>query len=173
MAYSLAERSDPTVDMRRQRALQHDTKTTRGRAAGNDAHAELERARMKFCTEVRALITDAVEQANDHLAKGSEDASLCDVSGCYTGPLHVSRSACNPIAYELHGVGRKSIERLLVELTHDGMIDASLVPRPPTPDVPRTSTDLGWQLVPPHMFDATTAADLVAWYLAAVTTHPR
>jgi hypothetical protein len=171
MAYSLAERSDSTVDMRRQRALQHDTKPTRGRAAGNDADAELERARMKFCAEVRTLIKDAVEQANEHLAKGPEHDSLCEVSGCYTGPLHVSRSACNPIAYELHGGGRKSAERLLVELTHDGMIDASLVPRPPPPDVPRTHTDLGWQQVPPHMFSATTAADLVAWYLAAVATH--
>jgi hypothetical protein len=173
MAYSLLDRTGQTVDMRRQRAPQHEHNTIRERATGDDNHLEFERAQMKFHTEVSVLIKEAVEQANARLAKGPERYSLCEMSGCYAGPFHVRRSACNPISYELRGGGRKSASKLLVELTRDGMIDASLVPRPPTPEVPRTSTDLGWQQVPSRKFSATTAADLVAWYLAAITRHAR
>jgi hypothetical protein len=171
MSQSLEDRLDITLDMRRERRLQHEAKGARTRTAIDDAHAELEHEQTKFCTEVHSIIQESVERANRHLAKRSEHYEFREVSGYYTGPLHGVGTACNPIAYELRGDGRKMGETLLVELTHDGMIEAFLVPHRPVPDVPTARIDLGWHPVPLRMFSATTASDLVVWYLAAITTR--
>ena len=171
MSQSLEDRLDLTLDMRRERRLQHEAKGAHARTAIVNAHAELEHEQTKFSTEVHSLIQETVERANRHLAKRSEHYEFREVSGYYAGPLHGSGTACNPIAYELRDDGRKMGETLLVELTHDGMIEASLVPHRPVLGVPTARIDLGWHPVPLRMFSATTAADLVVWYLAAVTTR--
>ena len=171
MSESLEDCLDLMLDMRRERRLQHEAKGAHRRTAIDDAHAELEHEQTRFHTSVHSLIQETVERANRHLAKRSEHYEFREVSGYYTGPLHGGGTACNPIAYELRGDGRKMGETLLVELTHDGMIEASLVPHRPVPDVPTARIDLGWHPVPLRMFSATTASDLVVWYLAAVTTR--
>jgi hypothetical protein len=66
--------------------------------------------------------------------------------------------------------GRKLGKTLLIELTSNGRIEATLSPRSPDLAVPRTRIDLGWHPVPLRGFSATTACDLVVWFLAAVTT---
>jgi hypothetical protein len=171
MTQLLGNRSDLTHDRLRLRRPRHEAEETRIRSPINDAHAELEREQMKFCTEVHALIKEAIERANQDFAKTSQRYELCEVSGCYTGPLHAGEFACNPIACELRGDGKKLSETLVVELTRDGLIEASLVPHPPVLEIPRTSNDLGWHPVPLPMFGAADASDLVVWYLVAISTR--
>jgi hypothetical protein len=167
MSQSMLSESDTTLDTRR-RSLRHKPKEIHRCTAMDDTQIKLEDAQTKFCTEIHSLLQEAVEQANQGLAKSSEHCELCEVSACYTGPLHLGRSSCNPIGYELRGNGKKLGETLLVELTHDGMIEASLIPHPPVLKVPRRRIDLGWHPVPLRMFGATSASDLLAWYLAVV-----
>ncbi|HEX3405495.1 MAG TPA: hypothetical protein VHT74_34735 [Acetobacteraceae bacterium] len=97
---------------------------------------------------------------------------MCEVSGYFTGPLYVGGSACNPIAYELRVNGRELGETLLLELTHDGMVEAFLGPlRPTVPGGHTTRIDFGWRPVPLHGFDAAIASDLVLRYVAAVAAQ--
>jgi hypothetical protein len=113
-----------------------------------------------------------VERANRHLAKRPEGYQLCEVSGYFTGPLHVGGSACNPIAFELRANGREEGETLIVELTHDGMLEAFLGPlRPVESQTHITRINFGWRPVPLHRFDAEIASELVLRYLTAVTAR--
>jgi hypothetical protein len=170
MTQLLGNRPDLTFERLRLRRTRYETKETRISSPINDAHVELEHEQMRFCTEVHALIKAAIKRANQDFAKTSQRYELCEVSGCYTGPLHAGEFACNPIAYELHGDGKKLSEALVVELTRGGLIEASLVPHPPILEIPRTSNDLGWHPVPLPTFGAPDASDLVVWYLGAIKT---
>jgi hypothetical protein len=138
----------------------------------HDSHERIEHRQVRFSTSVRSLIAKAVERANRHLAKRPEKCQLCEISGYYTGPLFVDGPDCNPIAYELRTDGQEVGETLIVELTHDGMIEASLGPfRPSVPGSDTTRIDLGWSPVPLDMFDATIASDLVVRYVSAIATR--
>ena len=97
-----------------------------GRGAARELHAKREGDQTRFLTMVRPLIEQAVERANRHLSKRPERCEFCEISGQYTGPLYVGGSGCNPIAYQLRADGATVGETLLVELTHDGMIEAWL-----------------------------------------------
>ena len=92
------------------------------------------------------------------------------MSGQFTGPLHVGGSGCNPIAYELRADGTTVGETLLVELTHDGMIEAWLGDTPASaPGAAMPRVDFGWRPVRLDAFNADTAANLVVRYVAAIT----
>jgi hypothetical protein len=171
MTQLLGNRSDLTYDRQRLRRARHEAKESHIRSPIDDAHAELERDQMKFCTKVHALIKEAVEQANQDFVKTSQRYELREVSGCYTGPLHAGEFACNPIAYELRGNGKTPSETLVVELTRDGLIQAFLVPHPHVLEIPRASNALGWHPVPLPMFGAADASNLVVWYLGAIKTR--
>lgn len=172
MSDSFEHQLDLALDQRRQRRRQSEAMQTRAEMGIQDAHERIERGQVRFSTEVRSLIAKAVERANRHLAKRPEKCQLCEISGYYTGPLYVDGPDCNPIAYELRIDGQEVGETLMVELTHDGMIEASLGPfRPSVPGSHTTRIDLGWPPVPLHVFDATIASDLVARYVGAIATR--
>ena len=113
-----------------------------------------------------------MERANLHLEKRPEKCQLCEISGYFTGPLYAGGSTCNPIAYELRIDGQEVGETLIVELTHDGMIDVSLGPfRPHAPEAHSTRDDFGCRPIPLRMFNATSAADIVVRYVTAVAAR--
>lgn len=170
MTQQLEDRLDLILDMRGQHRLQQEAEQAHVWTTADRVRAKPEQEQEKFSAEIRPLIRQAVDRANRHLAKRTEHYAFRDVSGSYAGPLYIGRTACHPIAYELCGAGRKLGKTLLIELTDAGMIEAFLVPHSPDLAVPRTRIDLGWNPVPLRMFSATTAADLVVWYLAAITT---
>ena len=174
MSQSLEVLLDAALDTRRQRHLQHEAEQADARLSINTAHAKTEGEQTRFLTLVRPLIEQAVERANRHLAKRPERCEFCEISGQYTGPLYVGGSGCNPIAYELRVDGAAVGETLLVELTHDGMIEAWLGYRPasvPGAEMPRV--EFGWRPVRLDSFNADTAADLVVRYVAAITNRWR
>ena len=172
MSDSLEHQLDLALDQRRQRRLQQQAVQARTETAIHDAHERIEHRQVRFSTAVRSLIAKAVERANRHLAKRPEKCQLCEISGYYTGPLYVDGPDCNPIAYELRIDGQEVGETLIVELTHDGMIEALLGPfRPSVPGSDTTRIDLGWPPVPLDMFDATIASDLVVRYVSAIATR--
>jgi hypothetical protein len=133
--------------------------------------ARTDRKQAVFCLKIRALIQKAVAEAERQLSGKPEHYEFHEVSGNYIGHPYVHHSACNPVAYDLCDDGMQLGETLLVRLTQDGMIEALLVPRRPGPAVPRTRVDIGWQPVPIRAFSAAIAADLVAWYVAAITNR--
>jgi hypothetical protein len=97
---------------------------------------------------------------------------LAEISGYFTGPLYPGGTACNPLAYELRVDGQKVGETLLVEMTHQGMIEAALGPFPPTvPEGHPTRVNFGWAPVPLDKFDANIASDRVVRYIAALTAR--
>ena len=111
-------------------------------------------------------------RANRHLARRSENWRLCEVSGYFTGPLFVGGSACNPIAFELRVNASSVGETLIVELTHNGMIEAFLGPlRPGEPEAHTMRQDFGWEPIPVQNFGYDNAHDLVLRYVNAVTIH--
>jgi hypothetical protein len=170
VSQSLEDLLDLTLNTRRQRLLQKTAERAHTQQAIDDAHVDLERMQTKFSTEVRSLIHKAVEQANRHLGKRPERCEFRDISGYYTGPLYVGGSSCNPIAYELRADGEKVGETLLIELTHDGMIKASLGPLPTSvPEAHTARVDFGWCPVSLDVFDAACALDLVVRYIATIT----
>ena len=172
MSESLEHQLDLTMDMRRQRHRQHEAELAQAEKAIRDGHLELERRQTRFSTEVRSLIRDVVEQANRHLATRRENCQICEVSGYFTGPLYIGGTACNPIAYELLVDGQNEGETLIVELTHDGMIEAFLGPfRPSVPEAHTARIDIGWRPIPLARFNAKAAAELVIRYLGAITTR--
>jgi len=170
VSQSLEGLLDLTLDTRRQRLLQRAAERVHTQKAIDDAHVDLERKQTEFSKEVRSLIHGTVEQANRHLAKRPERCEFRDISGHYTGPLFPGGSTCNPIAYELWVNGEKVGETLLIELTHDGMIEGSLDPLPPSvPEAHTARIDFGWCPVSLGVFDATCASDLVVRYIATIT----
>jgi len=172
MSPSFERQLDLTLDVRQQHRLQRQAERAQAERAIQDSHEALEHRQASFCTHVRTLIHAAVERANRHLGKRAEKCQLCEVSGYFTGPLYVGGSACNPIAYELRVNGRELGETLLLELTHDGMVEAFLGPlRPTVPGGHTMRIDFGWRPVPLHGFDAAIASDLVLRYVAAVAAQ--
>ena len=170
MSRSLENLLDAALETRRQRRLQHEAEQADARRAVNTAHAKTAAEQIRFHTVVRPLIEQAVERANRHLGKRPEHCEFCEISGQYTGPHHVGGSTCNPIAYALHVDGAAVGETLLVELTHDGMIEAWLHQAPASSQhaqMPRI--EFGWHPVRLEMFSASTAAGLVIRYVAAIT----
>ncbi len=163
---------DLAIETRQQRLRQKEAQHAAAEKAIRDAHAVLERIQLQFCGEIRSLIENAVERANRHLARRSEDWRLCEVSGYFTGPLFVGGSACNPIAFELRVNGSSVGDTLIVELTHEGMIEAFLGPlRPGEPEAHAMRVDFGWEPIPVQNFGADNAHDLVLRYVNAVTIH--
>jgi hypothetical protein len=171
MSQSLEELLDATLDTQRQRRHQQEVEQLDARQAIDTAHAKIECDQIRFHTEVRSLIQQAVDRANRHLAKRPECCEFCETSGGYTGPpLYVGGSACNPIAYELRADGATVGDTLLVELTHDGMIEASLSEPSSAAQGDQTSrADFGWQPVRLGLFNADNAANLLLRYVAVVT----
>jgi hypothetical protein len=135
---------------------------------------DLESRQMRFCACVGSLLREAVERTNAHLAKGSEKWQLCEVSGYFTGPLHVGRAACNPIAYELRQGSRVLGDPLIVELTGDGTVEVSIgLLRTAGAGAHRIGMGPRWAPVSLDMFNAQVAADIVAGYVSAVATQSR
>lgn len=170
MSRSLENLLDTTLETRRQRRLQHEAEQADARQAVDTAHAKAAAEQLRFHTVLRPLIEQAVERANRHLGNRQEHCEFCEISGQYTGPHYVGGSTCNPIAYELQVDGATVGEALLVELTHDGMIEAWLhhaAASSQHADVPRI--EFGWRPVRLEVFDAGTAANLVVRYVAAIT----
>src|SRR4051794_19863160 len=166
MSGRFEDQIDLAMDLRHQRRRQNEAERARARKAVEDRHVELERKQAMFCGEVRPLIEQAIVEANRHLATRPEQGRLSEVSGHFTGPLHPGGSACNPIAFELRMDGRDVGETLLVELTHEGTVDATLVHEG---DAARR--EFGWPAVRLEKFDAPVAHDLVVRYLVAVTAR--
>ena len=170
MSRSLESLLDATLDMRLQRRQQHHAEQLHARQAIDAAHAKTECEQMRFHTEVRSLLQQAVDRANRHLAKRPEHCEFREVSEYYTGPLFVGKLTCNPIVYELHADGAVMAESLLVELTPDGTVEASLSQPSPTlheSHVPRI--EFGWRPVRVESFTAAAAVNLVVQYVAAIT----
>lgn len=162
MSQSLEKLLDLTLDTRQQRLLQRTAEQIHTQKIIDDAHSDLQRQQTKFCTEVRFLINKIVEKANMHLATRSDHCEFREISGHYTGPLYVGEFTCNPIAYEFLVDGKKVGETLLIELTQDGLVEASLGPLPSSvPENHTVRTELGWCPVPLDMFDAACASDLL------------
>ena len=172
MSDTFEHQLDQALGMRWQHHRQEEAKQTRSARAIRDAHAELERKQTVFCTKVRSLIENAVDQANRHLATRPEKCQLHEVSGYLTGPLYPGGSACNPIAFELRVDGREVGETLIVELMHQGTVEASLGPfRPTVPEGHTTRQHYGWPPVSLDRFDARAAHDLVVRFITAITSR--
>ena len=71
---------DATMNMRERSRRQHEAELDLKERAVRGSHAELERRRMRFCTEVQSLIQTAAERANRHLATRPERCEFCEVS---------------------------------------------------------------------------------------------
>jgi hypothetical protein len=170
MSETLERQVDLTLDTRNQRRRQYEAEIAQTERAIRDHHIEAELRQMKFQTEVRQLIRDAVATANHHMATRPEECEFCEVSGYLTGPLYMGVSACNPISYELRVNGQEVGETLVVELSHGGLIEASLGSlRPTMPEARSSRIDFGWHPIPLFQFNARSASDLVVRYLAAIT----
>jgi hypothetical protein len=170
MSHSMECLLDRILDAWRQRRNQRDVERVEADKAIHDMHAELDRRQIKFCTEVRFLIDEAVERTNRHLATRPDGCRLCEVSGYCTGPLYVGGPACNPIAYELRLEGKEVGQTLIVELAPDGMVEASLGPfRPSVPEAHTARIDFGWHPIPLYMFDGRNASDLLIRYITTLT----
>jgi hypothetical protein len=172
MSGQFEQRLDFAIETRQQRLRQKEAQHAAAEKAIRDAHAVLERIQLRFCGEIHSLIENAVERANRHLARRSENWRLSEVSGYFTGPLFAGGSTCNPIAFELRVNGSSVGETLIVELTNGGMIEAFLGPlRPGGPDADAMCLDFGWEPIPLQDFGADNAHDLILRYMNAVTIH--
>ena len=170
MAEPLERRLDLTLDTREELRSHHQAELAQRERAIRDSHAELDGRQMRFCTEVRCLMQDIIEQANRHLATRAEKCQFYEVPGYFTGPLYVGGSPCNPLAYELRLDGQEVGETLILELTHDGMIEAFLGPfRPCRREADTTRIDFGWHRIPLYAFDAGSASELLISYMTTVT----
>jgi hypothetical protein len=109
----------------------------------------------------------AAEQANQHLATRSEGCRVCEVSGYFTGSWFPGGCACNPIAYELRVNGQVLGEALVLQLTHDGMIEGHLVPIGPSGSQPEGCRL--WHPIPLYEFAAKDASDILVRYMTAIT----
>ena len=174
MSEPLEQSLDLTLDMREPRRRQREADQARIEKIAQDTRAELEKRRANFCKDVRALIQQVVARANRHLVTRPERCQFCEVGGYQTGPLYFGGLACDPIAYELQEGGQKVGETLLLELTHNGMIEAFLSPfHPPDHEAYTMRVDFGWHPIPLYSFDDEQAAGLMVRYLAAVTSQWR
>jgi hypothetical protein len=169
MSRSPQDQPDRILEMQPQLHRQHPADHVETESAARD-FAELDKRR--FRTQISTLLQEAAERANHDLITGAEEYQLCDVSGYFTGPLYIGGAACNPIAYELRANGQAVGETLFVELTHGGLIEASLGPfRPAIHDAHRGRVHFGWSPMPLFQFDKEAAAELMSRYRAAVRTR--
>jgi hypothetical protein len=160
---------DLAFDLRRQRRRQNQAEQEHAKKAIEDSHAALELKQAAFHGRVRPLLEAAVADTNRHLAGRSERCKLHEVSGYFTGPWYPGGFACNPIAYELRVDGQELGETLLVELNHDGMLEASLGPfHPHVSEGQSTRLDIGWPAVRLEDFDMEAARHLVIRFLSAI-----
>ncbi|MGE0225579.1 MAG: hypothetical protein AB7F35_28150 [Acetobacteraceae bacterium] len=122
----------------------------------------------KYWAEVREAMHRAAVQANQHFLGMPECCEFYDISACYTGPMRGGGgSQCNPIGYQFRIDGRQVGEPLLVELTHEDLVTATMgEPCPPYPEAPCAKLDFGWSPVPLHGFDDEAAADMLARYVS-------
>ncbi len=172
MSDNFKHQLDMALDLRHQRQRQHEAEQAESRRVIEKAHAELERQEATFCGTVRSLMERAVAEANRHLSTRPERCQLSDVSGQFSGPWYPGRSVCNPIVYQLEDNGQPVGEALLVELTHQGAVEASLCAA--SSDVSHAhvvSYDLGWPTVALHDFSENTARDVVLQYVTAVAAR--
>jgi len=166
MSRSLEQLLDIALNTRQQRRRQRVKDQADRQSMIVEARAELEHQQRKFRRKICSLMDEVVERANRHLATRSDHCEFRDISGCYTGPLHVGNFSCNPIAYKLETDDEDVGGVLLIELTNDGFVEASLGPLPSThAQWPMVRTELGWHSVPLDSFDASAASDLLAHYV--------
>jgi hypothetical protein len=172
MSQTLETELDRILDTRHQRRVQREAELAVLQKAIDDASAELELKQNKFRSHVRLLIQQTIERVNQHLGKRPEGCQLIDVSGRFAAPYFIGARGCNPIAYELRVAGQTMGEPLLIELTHDGMVEASLALPPSAGRVGQLiKTTFDWRAVPLYMFSFTHASDLLIRYVTAVTVR--
>jgi hypothetical protein len=170
MSDSLEHRLDFTLDMRERHRLKHEAELGLKDKAIRGSRAEFERRQAKFSTEVCSLIQKAAEQANHHLATRPERCEFREVSELSMGCWYPGRPICTPIAYELRVGGQAIGETLIVELTHDGMIEAQLWPfRLSGHQDHAARVDFEWRPIPLYSFDVEKAGELLILYLASIT----
>jgi hypothetical protein len=170
MSDALEQWLDLTLNMRERHRRQHDAELELKAEAIRSCHSELEQRQARFCNEVRALIHTAVERANRHLATRPEGCEFCEVSRYRIGPWFPGGSICDPIVYKLRVGSQEACEALVIELTHNGMVDALLGPLFPSDQHAHpVRLGLGWHPIPLFSFDSKKAGDLLVRYLAAIT----
>jgi hypothetical protein len=167
MSDSLEHCLDATLNMRERNRRHHEAEIDLKEAAIRGSHAELERRRMRFGTEVQSLIQIAVERANRHLATRPERCEFCEVSEHRINPWYPGGPISNPIAYNLRVDGQEVGEALIIRLTQDGMIEALLSPSGQQAHI--ATIGFGWHPIPLFSFDSQKAADLLVQYLTAIT----
>jgi hypothetical protein len=171
MLRSPQDQPDRILEKQPQQHRQHLADHVETESAARDP-AELEKRRARFRMQILTLIQEAAERANHDLTTGAEEYRLCDVSGYFTGPLYSGGAVCNPIAYELWVNGQALGETLFVELTHGGLVEASLGPfRPAIHEAHRSRVHFGWYPMPLFQFDKEAASELMFRYRAAVRTR--
>jgi len=169
MSGTFEDQIDLAFSLRQQRHRQYQAEQEHARKSIEDSHAAFEQKQAAFCERVRSLLEAAVAEANRHLARRSEGCQLHEVSGYFTGPWYPGGFACNPIAYELRVDGQGFGETLLVELNHEGLLEASLGPfHPHVSEGHSTRLDLGWPAIPLENFDEDAARGLVIRFLSAI-----
>ncbi len=169
MSDSLEYSLDLTLNMRERHRRQHEAEVRLREAAIRSGCSELEQRQARFCNEVRSLIQTAVERANQHLATRPERCEFCEVLEYSIGPWYPGASVCTPIVYKLRVEGQEVGEVLVVELTHNGMIEALLGPLCPTEQSTHSvRSEFRWHPIPLFSFDSKTASDLLVQYLAAI-----
>jgi hypothetical protein len=170
MSDSLEHALDLTLNMRERHRRQHEAELALKEEAMRSGHSELEQRQARFSNEVRSLIQSAVERANQHLATRPEGCEFCEVSEYSVGPLCPGASICTPIVYKLRVEGRDVSEALVVELTHNGMVEAVLGPLRPSDQHSRAvRAGFGWHPIPLFSFDIRKASNLLVQYLEAIT----
>jgi hypothetical protein len=172
MSRSPHDRLDWTLEMQQHHHRHHPADHVDTENAARDAPAELEKRRARLRTQILILLQEAAERTNHDLTMGADEYRLCEVSGYFTGPLYIGRAACNPIAYELRANGQALGDTLFVEITHGGLIEASLGPfRPAIHEAHRGRVHFGWHPMPLFEFDKEAASELMLRYRAAVRTR--
>ncbi len=171
MSHSLEDRLERTLRYHRLHGFGGES-SRKPRHAVDDRNMETMHWVARFSTAVRPMIQEAAAHANAYFARMGADWELCDVSGCYTGPLYPVGGGCNPVAYELRVGGRQAGETLIVELASNGMIEAFLAPwRPPILEAYTGRIDIRWHPVGCQAFDPDAASDLLVRYVDHVTAR--
>jgi hypothetical protein len=170
MSDSLEHALDLTLNMRARHRRQHEAELALKKKAIRSGCTELEQRQARFCNEVRPLIQSAVERANQHFATRPEGCEFCEVSEYSVGPWYPGASICAPLVYKLRVEGRDVSEALVVELTHNGMVEAVLGPLCPSDRHSRAvRAGFGWHPNPLFSFDIRKASNLLVQYLEAIT----
>ncbi len=167
MLESFEQLLDFALDRREQRRHQHRMELAQRERATRAGEKEFEQRQIRFSTGVRSLMQAATEQANEHLATRSEGCRVYEVSGHFTGPWFPGGAVCNPIAFELSVNNQVVGEALVLELTHDGMVEGYLAPVRPSGS--QSQSCRLWHPIPLYKFDAKDASDILVCYMTAIT----